>query len=251
MEKTHHMLIGILSVGLILALLILALNSKQTTVVSGQDVRNIISVSGRSELTVEPDKAEIFVNVETQKKTAKEAKDENARVSKKVTDALKKAGIKKDNIETTQFRINPRYEYDRLKGKSEIIGYTVTHVLKVTTLDLDKVGTYIDTAVNNGANRINSVNFGLTKEKEKEINGEALIRASNVAREKAEALATNLGVRLGKIASVSESGFDFIPFVAREFAVAEAAVGAPPIPTEISPQDVTVRATVNVAFEIK
>jgi len=122
--------------------------------------------------------------------------------------------------------------------------------LKIVTTDLDKVGNYVDTAVDNGATRINTINFGLTDKKKKEVNGEAMIIASDAAKEKAEALATNLGVRLGNIASVSESSFDYIPFVTRQFAVAEASVAAD-VPTEISPQDVTVRATVNVAFEIK
>jgi len=249
MNKTHHALIGILAVGLVIVAIILASASKQTTVVSGQDVRSTISVSGRSEVTVNPDKAEIFVNIETLQRTAKESKDENARISKDVMDALKKAGIKKNNIETTLFSISPRYQFNRNAQKSELIGYIVTHVLKVTTTDLDKVGNYVDTAVDNGATRINTINFGLTDKKKKEVNGEAMIQASNAAKEKAEALATNLGVRLGNIASVSESSFDYIPFVTRQFAVAEAALDS--VPTEISPQDVTVRATVNVAFEIK
>ena len=248
MEKVHHILIGILSVGLVLALLIMVSNAKQTTVVSGQDVRDIISVSGSSELTVEPDKAEIYVNMETTKVTAKEAKDENARISKKVRDTLKKSGVKEDDMETAQFGISPRYEYDEIKRKSEIVGYTVTHVLKVATTQLDKVGDFIDIAVDNGADRIDSVSFSLTKEKQKEMKDEAMIRASQEAKGKAEALATSLGVRLGKVASVSESSFDYIPFVSRGFAVAEAKLEAP---TEISPQDVTVSATVNVAFEIK
>jgi uncharacterized protein YggE len=243
-------LIGILAVGLVIVALILALNSKQTTVVSGQDIRNTISVSGDSELTVDPNQAEIFVNIETLEETAKESKDENARISKDVTDALKKAGVKEKNIETTQFSISPRYQYNRNTQKSDLIGYAVTHVLKVTTTDLDKVGNYVDTAVDNGATRINTINFGLTDEKKKDTNGEAMIRASNAAREKAEALSTNLGVRLGNIASVSESNFNYIPFIARDFAVVEAAFDTG-IPTEISPQSVTVRATVNVAFEIK
>src|SRR3989338_4028594 len=239
MEKAHHILIGILSAGLVLALLIMALNAKQTTVVSGQDARNTISVSGSSELAVEPDKAEIYVNIETSKFTAKEAKDENARVAKKVRDAIKKEGVKEEDMETVQFSISPRYEYDETKGKSEIVGYTATQILKVTTTKLDKAGDFIDIAVDNGADRIDSVSFSLTKEKQKEMKGEAMIRASQEAKEKAEALATSLGVRLGKAASVSESSFDYIPFVSRGFAVAEAKLE---MPTEISPQDVTVRA---------
>jgi uncharacterized protein len=238
----------ILAVGLIIALFILASGSSQTINVSPQDFRNTISVSGRSELTVDPDQAEIFVNIETLENTAKESKDENARVSENVRKALKKAGVKENNIETTQFRINPRYEYNRNTQKSDLTGYTVTHVLKITTLDLDKVGDYIDTAIDNGAARINSINFGLTDEKQIDMKGEAMIRASEEARGKAEALATNLEVRLGNVASVSESNFNYAPYVTRTVATAEAFdTGAP---TEISPQSVTVSATVNVAFEI-
>lgn len=245
-EKTN-MLTTILIIGLVLVALILAYNTKTTAVVSGQDVRNLITVSGTSELTTMPNKAEIYVKIETFEKTAEEAKNANSKISKKVITALENKGVKNADIETSQFYLSPRYSWDEKTGKSEIDGYTLTNVLKVTTLDLDKVGNLVDTAVNSGANGIDNVIFGLTKDREKEIKSEALVRASEEAKVKAEALATRLGVNLKRIASISESSFSYIPYAYR-FAAVEKVMAAEE--TQISPQKLEVSATVNLAYEI-
>ena len=116
--------------------------------------------------------------------------------------ALKKEGVKDKDIETSQFSIYPRYEYEEVveinlrKSNQILSGYEVVNVLKVTTQDLEKAGKLIDAAVDAGANDIERVTFGLTKEKEKEVKQQAMNLASNDAKEKAVALATNLGVAL-------------------------------------------------------
>ena len=84
--------------------------------------------------------------------------------------------------------------------------------MKVTTQNLEKVGKLIDVAVDNGANDIERVSFGLTKEKEKDIKQQAMILASSDAKDKAVALATNLEVTMLKPISISESNFVYQPF---------------------------------------
>jgi len=235
--------------GIILISVILALGSGQTKVITGQAQQNAITVSGNAKLEVEPNQAEIYVRVETFSENAKDAKNNNAEISDRVIKALRKIGNKNDDMETTSFRLNPRYDYDRIKGENILRGYTATNVLKVTTEDVDETGEIIDTAVDNGANSIQSVNFGLTKETQKEISGEALIRAAQVAKNKAESLAASLGINLGKVVSIQESSFNFVSFDApvAEMAVAKAG-GAP---TEIVPGDVEVRASVTMSYEIR
>lgn len=244
-DNTFH---WFLSIAILVVIVILLLNSGNTQVVTSTERKDSISVSGNAQLEVDPDQAEVYVRIETLASSAEATKDDNARISDKVTKALKKEGIKDDDIETTSFSLNPRYKYDRIKNENVLQGYTATHVLKVTTEDIDKAGKIIDTAVKNGANSIQNINFGLTKETQKEMNGEALTRASQQARDKAEALATSLRINLGKIISVQESNFDFVPYAVprAEFAVAEAAID-----TQINPGKVSVSARVTVAFEIR
>ena len=249
MDKKINSLALISLIVIAIAAVIMAFNSGVIKIVNTtEDQRNAISVSGNAKLEVEPDQVEVYVRIETFNVKADDAKDENAKISDKVIKALKKAGIKNDDMETTSFYLNPRYDYDRNKGESILKGYTATNVLKVTTKDVDNAGKVIDVAVDNGANSIQSVNFGLTKEKQKEISGEALIRAAQVAKDKAESLASSLGINLGKIISVQESSFDFIPFAAP---VAEMVVAKAEAATQIVPGNVEVRASVTMSYEIR
>ncbi len=232
--------------GIMLIAVILVLNSGQTKVITTQG-QNAITVSGNAGIETEPDKAEIYVKIETFAESAQDAKDENAEIADNVIKALKRQGIKDKDIETTTFYLAPRYKYDRTKEENVLQGYTLTNVLRVTTEDIEAAGKLIDTAVDNGANGIERVTFGLTKEKEKEVSALALAKASEVAGDKAKSLAVSLKINLGKIISVQESTFSIIPF---EYAKAEMAVAAE-APTQISPEKVEVTAMVTLAYEIR
>jgi len=245
-----HTLSIIFIAGIILIALILVLNSGQTKIITtGGDQKNAITVSGNANLEVEPDQAEIFVRIETSSESAEDAKDENARISDKVTKALKKEGVRDKDIETVSFSINPEYRYERNTGKNILEGYTASNLLKVTTKDVDNVGKIIDVAVDNGANSIQNVRFGLSKELQKEVSGQALIRAAEVAKDKAESLASSLGVSIGKIISIQESNFNFVTY---DYAPrVEALTAEAKAPTEIIPGKVDVSAIVSLSYEIK
>lgn len=240
MDKDAKTISIVFAAGIILISIILALNSGQ------QEQKNAISVSGNAKLEVEPDMADVYVKIETFSESAQTAKDENAKISNRVTTALKKQGVKSEEIETTTFSLNPRYKYISDTGESILEGYTLTNVLKVNTKDIAKAGKIIDISVDNGANGIERASFGLTKEKQKEVSGEALIKASTLAKEKAESIASSLGIRLGEIISIQESSFNFIPF---DLAVREETLQAK-ASTEIVPGKVEVTAFVSLSYEI-
>ena len=255
MEQKNY-LTTILAVGLVIVALLLAVNSKSNIAASQNDLqRNTLSVSGTSTLTVDPNKAEIYVKIATVEKTAQESKNKNSQISINVIKALKKEGSKDKDIETSQFFITPKYDYQEVvennlrKSMQILVGYEVTNILKVTTQDLEKAGKLIDAAVDNGANDIERVSFGLTKDKEKDIKQQAMIIASNDAKDKAVALATNLGVALLKPVSISESNFVYQPFdIYPRSALLEKAASAE---TSISPQKLDVSASVSLVYEIR
>ncbi|MAG91273.1 hypothetical protein CMO83_01190 [Candidatus Woesearchaeota archaeon] len=252
MGKENY-LTTILVVGLVIVAIVLA--SSSNTSVSSQEEKSKVSVSGSSSVTVDPNKAEVYVNILTLEKTAEQARDENSQISSDVTKALKKEGVKDKDIETSRFTISPRYEYEDViesglrRSKQILVGYEVSNVLKVTTQDLEKVGNLIDAAVDNGANDIERVSFGLTDDKEKEVKQQAMILASNDAKEKAVALTANLGVRLVKPLSISESNFFYQPYeISVRSAFLENAVAED---TVINPQKLDVSASVSLVYEIR
>jgi len=237
-----NILLTILVVGLVLVSSLLAINKNPI------QEKNIISVSGQSKVITEPDKAEVYVKIYTEGTTATEAKDENARISDNVINSLKKY-VDKDNIETSRYSLNLKQKWDRDKEEYITIGYELTNILKVTTENIKEAGLLVDTSVNNGANGIERIEFGLTNEKQKLVNAEALEKASLEAKSKAESIAKSMNLKLGMIHKITESNYYFTQsrYDGYDMAVAES---APKAATEISPGEIEVSASISVEYLI-
>ncbi|HLD04853.1 MAG TPA: SIMPL domain-containing protein [Candidatus Nanoarchaeia archaeon] len=215
-----------------------------------------ISSSGEGEITTSPDQATAYVQIVTQGKIASEAQTYNKALANKVKDTFLNNGLKEEDIETSSYNVNPERVYIPPKDPNtvetyQIRGYTVTHAFKVTVKDLDKLGEMVDDAVKAGANSVDNVVFGLSKQKEIQVKGEALKIASKKAKEKAEAIADSLGIRLGKVLSASESG-GYTPYYSDyRFAANKAMdVAAEAAPSPITPGKVDVQTSVNLVYEI-
>lgn len=208
---------------------------------------NTINVEGNSELTVEPDEAEVWAGISIVKDTAEEAQTEANKVINAIIDGLRYKGFTEDDIETERLSLYEERTWTKDEG-SKVIGWRASQTLKVKTTDLTKVGTIVDVAVNNGANQINNINFGLSEEKEQEYKKKALTEATKNAKSKAETIAESLNVKLGKIKSVSEASFQYRPYV---YAM-EKAVGAPAVEEAavVMPKDVTVTARISLVYNI-
>ncbi len=212
-----------------------------------QPQENTINVEGNSELTVEPDQAEVWAGISIVKDTAEEAQTEANKVINAIIDGLRYKGINEKDIETENLNLYEERTWTEEEG-SKVIGWRASQTLKVKTTDLTKVGTIVDIAVKNGANQINNINFGLSEEKEQEYKKKALAEATKNAKSKAETIAESLGVKLGKIKSVSESTFQYRPYVyAMEAKAAAEVVEEAAI---VMPKDVTVTATISLVYNI-
>ena len=207
---------------------------------------NTINVDGSSEITAKPDKAEVWAGISILENTAEEAQNEANKVINAIIDGLRYKGISEQDIQTESLNLYEERTWE--DGESKTVGWRATQTLKVKTTDLTKVGTIVDIAVNNGANQINNINFGLSEAKEQEYKKQALAEATKNAKAKAETIAESLGVKLGKIKSVSESSFNYIPYM---YAM-EKAAGAPAVAeaATVMPQDVTVTATISLVYNI-
>ncbi len=208
---------------------------------------NTVNVQGNSELTVDPDNAEVSAGVSILKPTAEEAQSETNKAINNILTALKSEQISEEDIETQ--RLNLYEEKSWEDGKSISKGWRATQILKIKTTDLEKVGNIVDIAVSNGANQINNINFGLTEEKEQEYKKQALAEAGKNAKSKAETIAESLGLKLGKIKTVSESNYYQRPYTyALEKTVGAGAVAEA---ASILPSDVTVTATVSIVYHVR
>lgn len=175
-----------------------------------------ISVVGEGKIAVRPDVVTFTASVITNDKKVKQAQTENAKRSNAIIDYLKSNGIGEKDIKTLYYNIFPQYKsfpviYECEEGFScgkneisKIISYEVRHNLNIKVHDLEKIDDLLDGVVTNGANEISSINFEIDNEELVKI--EARQKAISDAKEKAQVLAKNLGVKLKRIISFSESG---------------------------------------------
>ncbi|WP_257451670.1 SIMPL domain-containing protein [Archangium lipolyticum] len=208
-----------------------------------------IRVEGLGEVKVGPDEAFIDLGMETLAPTAKAAAEENARKMEKVVQALVKAGIPRGEIETRNYTVYPEFHPPTKPEEApKLRGYRVSNTVEVHVRELARVGVLLDTALGAGANRVESVRFGLSKPEVAQ--GEALRNAVERARQSAQVLATSLGVRLGPVldASTVTEPERPIPVVARFAMASEAAQDAT---TPIQPQEQTIQARVTLVFAIE
>ncbi len=246
-ENNNFMLI----VGLVLALFLLVGQSYMLT--NNDSENNLISVSGNSELSVTPDVAYVYVSVNTLDENPKLAQSENVVLSVKVIDALKNLGISEDDIETDGFRLNEKYEYVPFgEEKSDSIEYEVVHSLKVKTLDLDSIGTLVDTVISAGANGVSNIDYTLSDDLEKQVRADALEKAIIAGSEKAVSMAKTLNIGLGDVVKVTENNYYYNPYTFAANVKAEAYdVGGAGNLNFLSPQNVKVKSSVGIEFELE
>lgn len=216
-----------------------------------QEQQDTLTVSGNANVFVDPNRAEVFIRVETRDQAAKQAQAKNRTKSDTVMNVLNNAGVSENDLEHTQYRLQRLNEYNRETRKNEFKGYQHVNVMKLTTEDLDQVGAYIDAAVEAGANGIDAVVFGLTRERKDEVRSNALDQASQEAKSKADTLANSLGVHLDRPVRISEANFHYQPHRATmEMAEAKQRGDGGTPGTQVSPEKVNVRASLNVDYRI-
>jgi hypothetical protein len=117
-----------------------------------------ISVGGRGEIKVSPDRATIQISVQTRASTAAAAAAENATKQQSVLVALKALGLGSDQLSTINYNVYPEQRYEQGK-EPVIIAYNVTNTILVDVRKLNQVGPVIDAALAHGANMITSLQF--------------------------------------------------------------------------------------------
>jgi len=212
-----------------------------------QQSENTINVSGDSEITVDPDEAEVWAGISVVELTAEEAQSEANKVINEVIDGLRYKGISEEDIETERLNLYEERRYE--DGEYNVVGWRASQTLKIKTEDLDKVGEIVDVCVENGANQVNRINFGLSEEKEQEYKKEALAKATSNAKEKAETIADSLGVKLGEVRSVSEAQHYYRPYgYMMETKVGSAAVEEA---AQVMPQKVDITGQISLVYNVK
>ncbi|WIF95407.1 SIMPL domain-containing protein [Caminicella sporogenes] len=121
----------------------------------------ILELEGKGTVKVKPDVATVTLGVITENEELEVAKIENSRKVERVLEVLKEMGIDDDDLQTETFSIEPQYDYEG--GKKVFRGFKVTNKLTITIRNLEKIGEIIDTAVDSGANIVESIKFSIAQ----------------------------------------------------------------------------------------
>lgn len=206
-----------------------------------------VSAQGTSSITVQPDKASVYISAEAHEKTAQAAKDKQAEINNKVVNALIALGFSESEIQTSNYNIYQ--EYDWSDGQQKPKGFVATQQIVVKTTDFKKVAPIVDAAVDNGA-LISSINFELSPERESDYKAQALTEASEDARKKAEATANGLGKNLGRLISVESQNFQYYPWAYYSKGDTGGVVEARDAALSITPQSQDITASVSVRYKL-
>lgn len=194
-----------------------------------------VTTTGHGIVTVVPDEATVSAGVHTQAVSASDALSANAKLMNQVVAALKSAGG--SDLQTQQVSL-----YPQTNDQGKVTVYVADNSVSAKSKIAD-AGALIDAAVGAGANTVNGPSLDVSDRDARYR--DALGKAVDDARAKAEALAKAGGFGVGVVSSVTEQSANApgpVPMV-------DAAAKTAGTPIEAGTQDVT--ADVVVTFRIR
>jgi uncharacterized protein len=206
---------------------------------------NLFTVQGKGEVTAIPDTALVTLGVNKQATNVDVAKQQVDQIINKITQDVKALGIDAKNIKTSNYSINPDYDYTT--GTQVPRGYTVNASIEIKVTPLEKANNAVDIATKDGATQVGGIQFVLDDQKQKELEDQARQAAIDNAKEKAESLSKSAGIHLGRVVDVQENtpGDIVKPILNMSAKTADATQET----TQLNPGENKVTSTVSLSYE--
>ncbi len=163
----------------------------------------LVSTTGSAQIRVVPDLADLSFEIEVRNADLAVARKEEAERATKLLAALRAAGVAEAELQTSQVQIAPNFT-DNRQETEKIRFFRVSQTISCTLHDLKKVPDITAEAVAAGATGVNPAS--LRTSKLRKYRDEARVNAIRAAREKAIALASELGMKVGKPYTITEGG---------------------------------------------
>lgn len=241
---------------MLIGILPLSVMTSNITIVQAQsfvlaEEKPTVSTTGIAEKEIPSDESRISLAVENTNANPSTARENNADKMNTIIRALKQAGLSDENVTTSNFQITPNYDSENSNYDS-IISYTALNKIELKTSANANISKFIDLAVNNGANRVENIDFVISEETLDTINLQLLKDAYRNAKQKAEILAsegnfTITGVK--KIDTSTEGGY-IPPVYFYDNYAGDDAEKMPSPSTHIIPQKNKITVTLPVIFYI-
>lgn len=196
----------------LLSLFLLAATLSTLNTMSRIDTSNLatITVNGTGKATATPNIAHISFTVQEQGATVATAQDAATKRTNAALAAVKKLGIADADVKTSGYNVYPQYETQpcapgfACPQSSKISGYQVSQSIDVKVRDTAKAGDVLQQLGTLGVQNISGPDFSVDDPSATEADARG--KAITDARKKAEVLAKQLGVHLGRVVGFSENG---------------------------------------------
>jgi uncharacterized protein len=205
-----------------------------------------ISVVGEGIVLAQPNVARVTLGADVFDQSLANAQSEAARRMDAVVAKLKADGVADSDIRTTSFTITPQYDQRGDPNQPVLRGYQVQNMVEVRSSNVSGLGQLLDDAVGAGATRVVGISF--EADNMEALKNQARDQAMQNATNKAQQLARDAGVSLGRPTSIEESDTGGVTPVRANVAPLAA---APAATTPIQPGELRVTTTVRVIWSIQ
>jgi hypothetical protein len=206
---------------------------------AAEKLDRLVTVTGEATVAAVPDTAVIRIGVSSHGKTARAASDANAKEMAAVLAAIKESGVADRDMQTSWLSLQPQYDPNKT-GAARLIGFQVNNQVTVKIRDIGNMPAVLDRAIVAGANEMSGIEFVVSQQSK--LLDKARAEAIADAHRKAELFANAAGMKVGRVAAISEEGSVPPPGV---FQPMRAGAAAP-----IAPGEQTLRAVVTVSYEL-
>jgi len=222
----------------------------------GNQPANVISVTGTGDVLATSDIASLYVNLTKDGKTAKEAQDLLNESITKTLAYLKDQKIEDKDIKSEYGGLNPKYSYSQPvcytypcpTRDPMIIGYTATQSITVKVRVVDNANIIRTGLADLGITDISGPTFSI--DNEDAFKDKARSEAITDAKVKAEVLAKELGVKLGKVVSFSENNGGYYPMYEAKGMMEDSVSSSVPAPT-LPKGENKITSNVTITYEIR
>lgn len=169
---------------------------------SAPDTR-FITVSASADVEAAPDQAELRFDLVSENRDLTTAKTQNDQLVEKVLRVAREYNIGKDKTVTSNLLVQPEYDY-KPENQRQLRGYRVSRSIQMTVTPLEAYEKVLAGLIAAGVDHVGGIQFTIANPES--VEAQAREKAIAKARQKAESMTAALGVKLGRILSIQESG---------------------------------------------
>lgn len=215
---------------------------------------NVLELSDTAKTKVEPNEATVNLRIVTRDSSHEEAVNENTKINNEIIEHFQDDyEVISQSYQVREWTENdPVRPYEEGSPDEEIKGYEVYNTIQITTEEVDEAGNIITEAFELGAKEIRSVDYGLTEEKERELQDKLTEEAIDLIQQRAESIAETAGVELESITKISPDRWGYTPTTVRDHEImmeAEDSASGYQEP-DFSPEEEEVSASVSMTYKI-